>query len=156
MSEDELDRAAIEMLFQIQRRTALLVIHAVGPMLSGCSFTVDRKDLIRWVEKIEATEGQELERRRRVRERIDDNVAQFAAAQKALRDAGRPAVEFPIVREVMSASVASLPRGIRLAPGRVILKFPRGEATQACQLLYALSLAIRNDFDSFEEAVSGT
>jgi hypothetical protein len=156
MPDDELDRAAIERLFQIQRRTALLVIHAVGPLLSGCSFKVDRKDLITWVEKIDATEGQELERRRRVKERIDQESAQYIAMRKALTAAGKPAMEFPVAREVMEATVASLPLGVYLHPGRVVLDFPCGDALQAVQLLYALGKAIANDFDSFEEAVSGT
>ena len=156
MSDDELDRAAIEKLFQLQRRTALLVIHAVGPLLSGCCFKVDRKDLIAWVEKIDATEGQEVERRRRVTERIDQESAQYMAMRKALTAAGKPAMEFPVAREVMEATIASLPLGVYLAPGRVTLEFPKGEAMQAVELLYALGKAITNDFESFEGAVSGT
>jgi hypothetical protein len=154
--DDDLDRAAIEKLFQIQRRTALLLIRAVGPMLSGCSFKVDRKDLIKWVEKIEATEGQELERRRRVAAHIDQDSAQYRALKRAQADAGRPPVQFPIVHEVMSATIDSLPFGVSLHPGRVILEFPQGDALQAVQMLYALGKAIANDFDSFEEAVTGT
>lgn len=125
-------------------------------MLSGCSFKVDRKDLIKWVEKIEATEGQELERRRRVAAHIDQDSAQYQALKREQTAAGRPPVQFPLVQEVMSATIDSLPFGVSLHPGRVILEFPQGDAVQAVQLLYALGKAIANDFASFEEAVTGT
>jgi hypothetical protein len=153
MREDELDRADIEKLFQLQRRTALLLIHAVGPMLSGCSFKVDRKDLIKWVEKIEATEGHELERRKRVSAAIDKDTAQYQALKRAQDEVGRPPVQFPLVEEVLSATIGSLPAGVYLHPGRVVFEFPQGDALQAVQLLYALGKAIANDYDSFANAV---
>jgi len=61
-----LDRGAIEKLFEIQRRTALLLMKQAGTVKAGVHFLVPRQVLIRWVERIEATEGQELGRRRRV------------------------------------------------------------------------------------------
>jgi hypothetical protein len=62
----------------------------------------------------------------------------------------RPPIEFPIVKEMLLASVASLPSSIQVAPGCVIVDFPKDNPVKACELLYYRGLALANDFASSE------
>src|SRR5260370_30810144 len=126
---------------------------AVGPLSSGVSFLVERKKLIAWVEEQWRTGGQEVERRQHLCAQIDEAMAQTKATQRAVGDAGRPAVKFPVVKELLDATVDSLPAGVYLSPGQILIQFPQGEAMQACQLLYSLGMAIANDYEAFEDAV---
>ena len=150
MQEDQLDRASIEKLFQIQRRSALLMIHAVGPLLSGCSFKVDRQDLIKWVEQVDAVEGLEVRRRQWRTRQIDEETSEFRAAQKALRNAGKQPIEFALTREILEATISTLPSEVKIAPGRITVDFNPDDPIHACRLLYALGLALASDFESFE------
>jgi hypothetical protein len=148
-SADELDRTAIEMLFEIQRRTALLLMDQVGVIKHGLRHSVSRTSLLSWVEQIVASEGQELERRQRVSAQISEDLAERRATRQALDEAGKPARSFAITREILSASVDSLPPGIEITPGRIVVSFNPTDPDTACRLLYQLGLALSNDFDSF-------
>jgi hypothetical protein len=146
----EFDRAAIEQLFELQRRAALLLIDQAGPVKSGGRHVVSRKDLLKWVVSIEATEGQELERRKRVAGQIQDEIAIYKAAR---REAGHTPVSFTLPEEFLSTTFASLPREIEIATGRIVVSFPPHEPETACRLLYLLGIAMTNDFAGFEERI---
>jgi hypothetical protein len=145
----EFDRTAIEKLFEIQRRTALLLIQQAGATKSGVRHVVTRKALLAWVQHIEATEAQDLERRQQVAVQLDEQMAEQKAMQVALRQAGKPPVEFPLTREILEATLDSLPPDIHITPGRIMINFRPDDPLQACQMLYALGLVLANDFDSF-------
>lgn len=149
----ELDRSAIEKLFQLQRRSAFTLIGQVGAVKSGAQSAVRKKDLIAWVESIWMKEGQDVERRRQVSEHLDEQISEQKAIQQALREAGRPSVQFPIVQDVLASTIAALPAGIHLDIGRIVLEFDPTDAKMACQMLYYLGMAIANDYDVFERAV---
>jgi len=152
----ELDRAAIEKLFEIQRRSAITLIKQVGALKRGDHHVVARKSLLTWVQHIEATESQEVERRRQVAADIDHSLAEHRAVKLALEQKGKSAVEFTLPREVLEATLDSLPPEIHLAPGRIEINFSPSDPIQACQMLYALGLALANDFESFRSLVLGT
>lgn len=146
---EELDRGAIEKLFEIQRRAALVLMDQVGPIKHMTGHTVLRTSLLSWVERIVATEGQEFERRQHLSARIAEQIAERRALRQALNAAGKPAVSFTLPQEVLSATVASLPREIEISPGQIVVNFDPSNPEEACQLLYLLGLALANDFDSF-------
>jgi hypothetical protein len=151
-SVEEYDRTAIEKLFELQRRAALLLMKQVGAVRKQVYSVVPRLVLLAWVEKIEANEAQDLVRRKRVSEQIDHDLAEHRAMQEALRTAGKKTVEFALTREILNASLTSLPPEIDIVPGRITINFDPEDPTKACQLLYALSLVLANDFESFVQA----
>lgn len=138
----------IEKLFQVQRRQAISIMSEIGPVDVAGRFHVLRSSLLSWVQNIQETEGQELERRR-VGCDLDQKLAEAHAARRALRDVGRPPQEFALPKEMLSASLDSLPREISIAPGRITVCFNQEEPESALELLYLLSLALANDFDVF-------
>jgi hypothetical protein len=151
-----LDRQAIETLFQLQRRMALLLMKAVGPSLSERSYLVERPKLIHWVEKIQRTEGVEFKRRQMIAAEVETRVDQYSATRKALKDAGRPPVKFDLTREVLSSTAERIPEGIHFEPGRIIIEFPPDDPQKAASLLYSLGMILADDFDGFAEAVADT
>jgi hypothetical protein len=153
---DELDRAAIEALFEIQRRTALLLMDQVGVIKNGVRHNVSRTSLLAWVERIVTTEGDEFERRRRVNDHIAAEMAEHQAHRKAMVDAGRTPVRFTLPPELLSASFSSLPREIEISPGRIVVSFNPDEPVEACQLLYSLGLALSNDYEGFLAILHGS
>jgi hypothetical protein len=154
-SADELDRTAIEMLFEIQRRTALLLMDQVGVIKHGLRHSVSRTSLLSWVERIVTTEGGEFERRQRVNDQIAAEMAERHAHRRAMTEAGRPPVSFTLPPELLSASISSLPREIEISPGRIVVSFDPDEPEEACQLLYSLGLALSNDFEGFRAILHG-
>ncbi len=152
-SAQEYDRASIEKLFELQRRAALLLMKQVGTVRKQVHSVVPRLVLLAWVQKIEATEAQDLVRRQRISEQIDQDMAERRAAQAALQEAGKKTIEFPLTREILEASLTSLPPDVHVTPGCITINFDPDDPIQACQLLYALGLAIANDYDSFAAAM---
>lgn len=144
-----LDRAAVEHLFQIQRRTALVLMKEVGPEMRTGGSVVRRRDLLNWVEEVDRTEGQELRRRENVVDQLNHGVAEYKAARRALENQGKEPVEFTMPRDLLATTIASLPPDIQIDAGRICVSFDPQEPSQALQLLYVLGLALANDFDSF-------
>lgn len=146
---DELDRAAIERLFEIQRRAALNLMDQVGTTKQGQRHAVSRTSLLSWVERIVASEGGEFERRQRVNEQIAAEMAERHARRQALVDAGKTPVSFTLPQELLSSTITSLPHEIEISAGRIVVSFDPDRPEEALQLLYSLGLALSNDFESF-------
>jgi hypothetical protein len=147
------DRAGIEKLFQLQRRAALYLMKQAGAVRTQVDSVVPRQVLLAWVERVEATEAQDLVRRRQVSEQIDHSLEEQRAARAALDEAGKPKVEFPLTREILEATITSLPPEIHIQPGRITINFNPDEPIEACQRLYTLGLVLANDYESFVAAV---
>jgi hypothetical protein len=64
----------------------------------------------------------------------------------------RPPTAFRIVREILGASVASLPESIEIKPGEIRLRLRFTDPIGVLQLLYHLGLALRNGIASFERS----
>jgi hypothetical protein len=142
---DHFDRAALEVLFQIQRRSAYLLMKQVGPVVRGGAQVLERTSLLRWVEHIKETEAYDLSARRQTIEQVVCDLQE----KEAMRSA-RPPTVFPIGREMLRASVASLPESIEIKTGEIRLKFT--DPIEALQLLYHLGLALHNDIAPFERS----
>lgn len=155
MKSRHLDRRAIEELFQLQRRQAITLMKQNGAVAEkGKAFEVERTSLLSWVERVAREESWQLERRQTTADELSQSMAEIQAARAALQAANRPPVKFPIVQEILQASIESLPAAIQIEPGRIIVHAtdpdPEARALEACQLLYALSIAMTNDFASFK------
>ncbi len=158
MRSQTLDRAAIQELFELQRRAAITLLTGAGAEPSpGLSLEIGRRELIAWVEQITERESGQLERRRNRTEELSRSISEVQAIREALAKEDRRQVHFPLIKEVLSASCASLPSSIKLEPGRITIDIrpdePQLMAETACQLLYALGAALASDFASFEERV---
>lgn len=147
MSTSLLDREAVENLFEIQRRAAILLMRDVGPIKQGVSFRVERQHLMDWVRKIADAGSGELRRRQTQLDELSQGLLEAQAMRHMLKVEGRPPVPFPIVAEVLQASFDSLPAGIAIGPGSICVQFSSDDPSEACRLLYALALA--NDFGGF-------
>lgn len=148
----EFDRPAIEKLFEIQRRTALLLIKQVGAIKSGIYHVVPRKALLAWVKKIEKAEGSDIRYRLQVTEHLDQEMAEYRAAQAALRQANKPPIQFTLSKDILKADLASLAPNVEVTQGRIVITFDPTDPVQACELLYGLACALANDFTSFTAA----
>lgn len=146
---ESFDRTAIEKLFEIQRRTALLLMNAAGSEKKGIFHLVRKVDLIRYVEGIDQTEGQEVARRRHTLKQIDHDAEQWRAVRSHIDKEEKEPVRFTITEEISNASFSSLPYGIEVEPGLILVKFDPELPEEACQKLFALSKALVNDFGGF-------
>jgi hypothetical protein len=157
MKSKQLDRAAIEELFQLQRRAAIeLMTQAGAPKAKrGSASLVDRTSLLSWTETIFKNESWQLQRQQETSEELSRSVLEIQAVRAALHQKGRTLIRFPLVEEVLSANCASLPPGITIAPGCITIQ-ATGEdaATTACQLLYHLATAMANDIEGFAARLS--
>lgn len=160
MKSRQLDRPAIEELFQLQRRAAIDLMNQVGrtgDRVSG--FLVDRTSLLSWVERVAKEESWQLSRRQATNEDLSRSMSEVQAVRQAMAQQGRKPASFPMVEEALSASIASLPSSITITPGLITVEVSSeltGDeaAIAACQLLYKLGIAINNDFSSFSARVN--
>lgn len=153
MKSPTLDRAAIEELFQLQRRAAQTLMKQAGASGDrGGAVEIERTSLLSWVERISREESWRLERRRAVSEELSLSMAEVQAVRRALVVAGRRPVEFPLVDEVLSTTCASLPSTVSITPGRITIDLSGDpDPVRACQLLLQLGMALANDFGGFTD-----
>jgi hypothetical protein len=139
-----LDRAAVQRLFQFQRRRAIQFMHAQDGYQAGHSFLVDRMRLIARLEVLQSGDVFHQESRRRIRlEETIDQVRRHAVAFQ---------VKIPVEPAVWNSRINALPAGIRLEPGSLSVEFRNPQ--ELLQLLFTLSQAIANDFECFERILA--
>ncbi|NYF54098.1 hypothetical protein [Tunturiibacter gelidoferens] len=152
MKSPQIDRPAIEELFQLQRRAAITLMKQAGALAGpGEEFLVGRRELVVWVEKTFKTEAAVLERKKSAGEELSRSVQEVQAVRAALHAQGRPPVSFPLVDDVLRATFTSLPSSVCVEPGRITIDFPAGQPEAVLPLLYELSMAIANDFGGLRE-----
>jgi hypothetical protein len=105
---------------------------------------VERTSLLLWVEHIKKTEGQDLADRKMLIEQVVSGIKE----NEAMRSVGPAPTEFPIVKERLHATIASLPSSTQIEPSEIRVRFQ--DAIEALQLLYRLGLALRNNLVSVE------
>jgi hypothetical protein len=136
------DRESLERLFGLGRRQAINLAHQLGGYTVGKALLVPRANLLAFLEA--TVEGRpyqaEEDRRRRVREAVDD-------ARRDL-DARRVTFKVPVVA---TRTIKDLPPGVQVGPGR--LELTGTDANDLLQKLFALSRAIAGDFKTFEAMV---
>jgi hypothetical protein len=160
MKSKQLDRAAIEELFQLQRRAAIeLMTQAGAPKVKrGCAFLVDRTSLLSWTEQIFKDESWQLQRQAETSDELSRSMAEVRELRKAMAEVGRPIITFPIIESYLRANCASLPLAIRIEHGQVTIHVkndtPEEMLKAACQLLYELAMALNNDPDGFRDRIA--
>jgi hypothetical protein len=160
MKSKQLDRDAIEELFQLQRRAAIeLMTQAGAPKVKhGTALLIDRTSLLSWAERIFKDESWQLRRQQETGDELSRSMAEVRELRLAMARDGRPPIGFPIVEAYLRASCASLPHAIRIEHGQVKIHVkddtPEEMLLVACQLLYELAMALNNDADGFRDRIS--
>jgi hypothetical protein len=160
MKSKQLDRAAIEELFQLQRRAAIeLMTQAGAPKVKrGSAFLIDRSSLLSWAERVFKDESWQLQRQQETSEELSRSMAEVRALRNAMAKEGKPPIAFPIIESYLRANCASLPPAIRIEHGQVTIHVtndtPDEMLKASCQLLYELAMALNNDGDGFRDRIS--
>ena len=141
MNVPVVDRAVFEKLFGLQRRRAIQLMAYFGGFQAGRMFLLDRIELIRQLEPLEASAEFAVEARRRQR--------LMEALEKVRRD--RAAARVVIPAQAACERLAHLPDGVWLQPGCLKIDF-RG-AEDLLGKLYALAQCATGDFQDFRAAV---
>ncbi len=137
-----LDRASIEKLFGVKRWQAIQLLHRFGGYQVGKTFLVDRQELLRQLEAIQA--GEEFSYQQKRRQRVVDELDK---ARKYLKAA---AVKIPVRKEA-SFQMEGLPAGVRLEGDQLLIQFE--SVPDLLSKLYELGQTIANDFERFKKAV---
>jgi hypothetical protein len=145
MTAPVIDRAVCERLFRVRRRRALQLMQFFGGWQSSQALLIDRLDLLRQLEPLEAGADYVLTRRRR--ERLVEVLENARRQQRARR------VQLPVEREAPDRGAESLPDGVLLDAGNLNVRFEN--AGDLLAKLYRLSQAAAADFDAFRRAAEG-
>jgi hypothetical protein len=159
MKSKQLDRAAIEELFLLQRRAANELMTQAGATKAkrGEAVLIDRTSLLAWTERTFKDESWRLERRKETSTELSRSVAEVQALREAMANEGKQPVSFPLDEKYLRATCTSLPHAIRIEHGRITIEVAEGPSDEmqqlACQLLYELAIALNNDPDSFRDLI---
>jgi hypothetical protein len=137
-----LDRASFESLFEVRRRRAHQLMDRFGGFQIGRSYLVDRRQVIRMLERMERGEefAQESRRKARVLESLETARRQIAGRR----------VEIPAPEPM---NTPGLPPGVQIEPGTLRVDFQTTE--ELLKRLFELSQAILADYESFRERIEG-
>lgn len=136
------DRAAIEFLFGVRRRQAIVLMHRMGGWQAGKTFLVAREALLRFVRDPLRETGAEVEARRFA------SLLDTLGRSKEERHFRR--IPVPATARVFQVDFAGLPEGIDFEPGELRICFDHPH--QLLEKLFALSQALANDYETFERA----
>lgn len=137
-----LDRRTVERLFGLGPRQAQRLMASFDGRRIGTSDVVDRDALTDRLLTTRVTDRFQWELRRR--ERVEDKIDE---ARKALA-----ARRVTIPRPPAAHGRFELPSGVSLAAGRMTIEFT--SPVQLLEHLFAVSQAIANDVEAFENAAS--
>jgi hypothetical protein len=139
------DRAVCERLFRLRRRRAIDLIRSFGGYQVGRTFLVDRPRLVAQLEQIRDSPDFKMEWRRK--ERLTERLDAIRRLQAGAR------VAIAVEPETLRGGLPDLPPGVGLSPGELHIRFQSSE--ELLSKLFALALAIANDFEAFEKRTSG-
>jgi hypothetical protein len=134
-----LDRQAIEGLFRIRRRQAIVLLHRFAGYQVGRTFVVPREAVIEFLQKILA--GGSLEQAEAKKKHVIEFLGE---ARQGLQ---LPSILLPDTK-LSDITFDGLPLGIRLQPDELTIHFQ--DATDLLQKLLSLSQALANDFEALE------
>lgn len=145
LPEPWVDRSILEQALGIGRRRAQQILAPCVTRQIGRSGLARREAILRHLWRLAAGEQQHYERRRQRR------LAEYLEGlrQASLRQP-RVLVEAPV--SVLGQKLDGLPAGVAVSPGQITVSF--GTATEALEKLLALAMAIGNDRERFERAVT--
>jgi len=138
------DRVLFERLFHIRRRRAIDLMHAFGGYQTAQALLIDRAELVRQLEALEAGTEFALECGRR--QRLLDSL------EKTRRHRVAALVTLPVAPDTSLKTMRDLPPGVRLQPGSLTVEF--GEAEDLLARLFELAQAAANDFEGFRGMAS--
>lgn len=137
------DRAILEKVLRIERRTAIRLLHRFGGFQTGKTFLIDRLQLIEQLEQLDCGDDATIERDRRTR------LADELEKTRRLAPGRKVKIEVPV--EVLDRRMKDLPAGIHLKPGELRIEFFGAE--DLLRHLFELSQAMVNDFARFQSAI---
>ena len=138
-----LDRAALERLLRLHRRTAIRLMEQLGGFQAGRTFLIDRERLIAELVKLAHGEAFTAERDRRTRLTDELEKARLLAPARKVRIAAAADVRERLLKD--------LPAGIHLRPGELRIEF--FGADDLLRHLFELSQAMVNDYERFQKTV---
>ena len=141
-------REDIEVLFEVEERTALRIIAKVGKDADSARPRVGRTKLIRYLQKVAADLATGMARVAEIysaaQHRVDEDRILRERFQRELGDTAS-GFQWSRRRAEEQGCLADLPEGIKLEPGRVTIEFPSDAPTALGELLHSLGLALLND-----------
>jgi hypothetical protein len=145
LPEPWVDRSILEQALGIGRRRAQQILAPCVTRQIGRSGLARREAILEHLRRLAAGEREHYERRRQRR------LAEYLEGLRQAR------LRLPLVLVEAPASVAGqkldgLPVGVSVAPGPINVRFQT--ATEALEKLLALAMAIGNDRERFEQAVT--
>jgi len=141
-------REDVEVLFEVEERTALRIISKVGKDADSSRPRVGRTKLIRYLQKVAAELAKGMARVAEIYSAAQHRVEEDRILrEKFQRELGDTPVGFQWSRRRAEEQgcLADLPDAIKLEPGRVTIEFPSDAPRALGELLHALGLALLND-----------
>jgi hypothetical protein len=138
------DRAGVEKLLRVSRRTAIRLLHDFGGYQAGKTFLIGREELIAALESVRAGEPFQQEGRRR--RRLEDDLDQSRRSLRARH------VKLPVAVDPGSGS--SLPSGLRIVRSGV-LEVEFASAEDLLGRLYELVRIAGQDLEAFDAVLHG-
>jgi hypothetical protein len=135
MRSKVVDRAALQQLLRIHRRTAIRLMHQLGGEQAGKTFFVDRERLISELEAFLPSGSSDYP------PRMASQVRRLHAEAEGFR--------FPDVRASERRTIDQLPTTIQIASGKLTLE--TGSLQDLCAQLWILLETCKDDRDAFEE-----
>lgn len=146
LSAPVIDRAVFERVFRVRRRRAIQLMQFFGGWQASQALLVDRLELLRQLEPLEASADYALARRRR--ERLVETLENVRRQQNARR------VRLPVEGDAGERDGSALPDGVLLEAGNLTVRFEG--AADLLGKLYRLSQAAAMDFEAFRSAAEGS
>lgn len=140
-----IDRAMVERLFGLRRRSAIELLHRFGGFQAGRTFLIDRGKLVDALKEIEG--GTEFAAEARRRQRLSDHLREAEQQLKSKQ------VVIKAEPEACCPRVKSLGDGVVLEPGTLHIEFSGTEDLLA--KLFQLSQAAAYDYEAFQIASGG-
>lgn len=157
MKSQQLDRSAIEELFQLQRRAAIELMTQAGAVKGkpGSPALIDRTSLLAWTERVFKDESWHLQRGKQISEELSRSMAEVRELRAEILRSGKTPFKFPITEEYFRTNCVSLPSSVRIENRTITVRVKEGDpelmVQEACQLLYQLSMALGNDTEEFRK-----
>jgi len=138
-TEAVVDRAGLEKLLKIQRRTAIRLLHQFGARAVGATLAIERLALIRALESLlpDGAGGKPA--------RTPSQLGRLHQEAEAIR--------FPDVRSLDRRTVDRLPTAIQLAKGQLTIEV--ADLRDLCAQLWVLLETCQDDWRGVEKQLAG-
>lgn len=143
-------------LFGLGRRAAYNILSRLNPQKneSGAS-TVSRAHLLEWLEPQKRTVEQRLEATRLLLAVLRaQELEEQASRQAFLEKLQTEALNWTLTPTLAGTTISTLPENVKLGPGKIEIDFLAGHPIDAAVALYALGMALLNDWPRFAAATA--